>query len=69
MTFNTGKNPRNGLWASTSKKNPNRVLGGHKSWLTRRKNASSEPDLIEALGAVATALGAIASAFFSSKSK
>ena len=68
MTFNTGKSPRNGFWASTSKKNPRRVMGGYKSWNTRQKNAASDPDLMKALGSVATALGAIASAFFS-KSK
>lgn len=69
MTFNTGKNPRNGLWAATSKKNPNRVVGGIKSWNTRQKNAANEPDLLKALASVGTALSAIASAFLSSKSK
>ena len=69
MTFNTGKNPRNGRYATISTKNPRRVVGGYKSWNTRQKNAASDPDLMKALGSVISAIGAIASSFFDSKSK
>ena len=44
--FKGGRSPKNGLWASTGKKNPNRVIGGIRGAQKRKEKNLGVLDLL-----------------------
>lgn len=42
--FKVGRSPRSNMFAATSRKNPNRVVGGYKAAITRLLREKSEAE-------------------------